>query len=188
MPRLRPLTRGDQPFLWTALYHALHVPPGARPFPPDAVRRPEVARYAAGWLGRPGDLGFAAEVGGEPVAAAWLRLWRGADRGFGFVDPATPELSMAVLPGWRGRGTGTALLRHLLAVADRRYDAVSLSASESNPAVRLYRRAGFRVVGEPVGGAVTMVRRRGLSRGGSANGRGGPRAQSSRENSPGLSS
>ncbi|WP_420456876.1 GNAT family N-acetyltransferase [Rubrivirga sp.] len=155
-PHVRLATPGDEPFLWTALYHALHVPPGAEPFPAEAVRRPEIARYVAGWMGRPGDLGVVAEVGGVPVGAAWLRRWPASDRGFGFVDQATPELSMALLPGHRGRGVGTTVLRRLLAEARRESDAVSLSVSESNPALQLYRRLGFVVVGESKGGSVTM--------------------------------
>ena len=158
-PHIRPLAPDDEPFLWTALYHALHVPPGADPPPPEVVRQPEIARYVSGWMERPGDLGFVAEVDGEPVGAAWLRRWPSGARGYGFVDEATPELSMALLPGHRGRGIGTALLRRLLAEAARESDAVSLSVSVSNPAARLYERLGFAVVGEPEGGSATMLRR-----------------------------
>ena len=156
---IRPLAPDDELFLWTALYHALHVPPGADPLPPEAVRRPELARYVSGWMTRPGDLGVVAEGGGGPVGVAWLRRWPLGDHGFGFVDDATPELSMALLPGHRGRGIGTALLRRLLAEAARGSEAVSLSVSESNAARRLYERHGFAVVGSPVGGSVTMLKR-----------------------------
>ncbi len=158
-PRIRPSVPGDQPFLWVALYHALHVPPGSEPLPPGIVRQPEIARYAEDWLERPGDAGFIAEVGGEPVGAVWLRRWRDGERGFGFVEPGTPELSMSLVPAYRGRGIGTALLRCVLAQAARQSEAVSLSVSLSNPALRLYERAGFRAVGEPEGGSVTMLRR-----------------------------
>ena len=120
--------------------------------------RPELARYVAGWMRRPGDLGVVAEEDGAPVGAAWLRRWTGADRGYGFVDAETPELSMSVLPGRRGRGTGTALLRRLLSVAAEPFAAVSLSVTVTNPARRLYEREGFTAVGAPDGGSVVMVR------------------------------
>ena len=158
-PHIRPLAADDEPFLWTALYHALYVPPGAEPLPPEVVRQPDIARYVSGWTKRPGDLGFVAELDGEPVGAAWLRHWSSGCRGYGFVDEATPELSMSLLPGYRGRGIGTALLRRLLAAAAHESDAVSLSVSNSNPALRLYERFGFVVVGEPEGGSITMVKR-----------------------------
>ncbi|MEM1127772.1 MAG: GNAT family N-acetyltransferase [Bacteroidota bacterium] len=154
----RLLTPNDEAVLWTALYHALHVPPGADPFPADIVHRPDLALYVAGWMQRPGDLGVAAESPDGPVGAAWLRCWPGPPHGYGFVDTATPELSMALLPAYRGRGVGTALLRRLLAEAAGQFDGVSLSVSASNPARRLYERAGF-VVLHADRSSVTMVKR-----------------------------
>jgi ribosomal protein S18 acetylase RimI-like enzyme len=65
---------------------------------------------------------------------------------------------MSLLPGYRGRGIGTKLLRHLLSEAEKRYAAISLSVSESNPARRFYEREGFNVIGKPVGGSIKMVR------------------------------
>ena len=158
---VRALTAHDEPLLWRMLYHAVWVAPGAAPPPPDVAYRPDLARYVAGWMGRPGDAGVAVDVSGAAVGAGWLRLWEPGDHGYGFVDPATPELSMALLPGHRGRGLGTALLRHLLDRADREHDAVSLSVSLSNPARRLYERFGFQAVAGPAGGAVVMLRRSG---------------------------
>ena len=155
----RRLTRSDEPFLWTALYHAIHVAPGEDAPPPGVVRRPDLARYVAGWTERPGDLGLLACDDGRRIGAAWLRQWPAGDHGYGFVGETTPELSMALLPGHRGRGVGTRLLRHLLSVAAEQFDAVSLSVSETNPARRLYEREGFVPAGHPAGGSTTMVKR-----------------------------
>jgi hypothetical protein len=69
---IRTITADDESFLWTALYNALHVPPGAGAFPPEIVHEPDLARYVVGWRRRDGDLGVLAEVEGEPVGAAWL--------------------------------------------------------------------------------------------------------------------
>jgi GNAT superfamily N-acetyltransferase len=52
----------------------------------------------------------------------------------------------------RGRGLGERMLRALLDAAADRFDAVSLSVRADNPALRLYERTGFRVVGDPIGG------------------------------------
>lgn len=97
---------------------------------------------------------------GEPIGAAWLRLLTGDERGYGYVDDETPELGMAVMPVYRGRGVGSELLGRLLKSAGEAYRAVSLSVSADNPAVRLYERAEFERVGE-CGASLTMVRRLG---------------------------
>ena len=106
-----------------------------------------------------GDIGFVAvdEGSNDPVGAAWLRLLVGDEKGFGYVDEATPELGIAVLPGHRGRGVGAALLRRLLEASSVVYEAVCLSVSLDNPALRWYERVGFRRVGV-CGTSVTMVK------------------------------
>ena len=43
---------------------------------------PEIMRYAENW-GRPGDEGFVAEEAGEPVGAAWFRVFPEDSQGFG---------------------------------------------------------------------------------------------------------
>jgi ribosomal protein S18 acetylase RimI-like enzyme len=118
-----------------------------------------VSKYVEAW-GRVGDLGFVAVdgVSGEPVGAVWLRLLAGAEKGYGYVDDETPEMGMAVLPPYRGRGIGSELLKRLLESAGADYRQVCLSVSADNPALRLYERAGFERAGED-GSSVTMVRR-----------------------------
>ena len=157
--RIRPLTPDDESFLWDVLYYAIFIPPGEDAHSYEIVKEPELARYVADWMAHSDDLGYAAEEKGELIGAAWLRLWPGSERGFGFVDEQTPELSMALLPQHRGRGIGTRLLRLLLFTAAEGYDAGSLSVSVSNPARRLYEREGFMAVSEPEGGSITMVKR-----------------------------
>ncbi|TVQ96443.1 MAG: N-acetyltransferase [Spirochaetaceae bacterium] len=140
------------------LFQAIHVPDGHPPLSREVLNLPELARYVRGW-GREGDCGFLAAAGkpiGEPVGAVWLRVLGGEDRGFGYVAEDTPELSIALLPEFRDRGIGTQLLSRLFA-APCGDTPVSLSVSTDNPAVRLYRRFGFEVVGES-GDSLTMLR------------------------------
>lgn len=148
----------DQRFLWEMLYESLYVPEGGVPFSREVLARREIAKYVDGW-GAEGDLGFVAldANSGEPVGAAWLRLFGADDKGYGYVDERTPELGIAVLSEYRGRGVGTELLNRLLEAARDVYASVSLSVSADNPCVRLYERVGFERVG--VGGAsITMVK------------------------------
>ncbi|MDQ1300699.1 MAG: hypothetical protein QG637_619 [Chloroflexota bacterium] len=143
---IRPLAQDDAHCLWEMLYQAIHVPAGAAPPDREIVHSPELAHYVAGW-GRPGDLGYLAmDAEGLLVGAAWLRRFSADAPGYGFVDAATPELSMAVVPSWRGQGIGSRLLAALLDAASERYAAVSLSVQANNPAFRLYQRFGFEVV------------------------------------------
>jgi len=155
---IREASPSDETFLREMLYHSLYVPEGSAPFDLGVLRHPEIAKYVDGW-GRPGDLGVIAkdsESDGN-IGAAWMRLFSGSAKGYGFVADDIPELAMAVLPGYRGCGVGTALLKRLLEDA-RKYEAVSLSVSIDNPARRLYERFGFEPVGTS-GSSLTMLKR-----------------------------
>jgi len=109
---------------------------------------PPVQRYVERW-GRPGDTALIAIQDFEPVGAAWYRLFRTDNPGYGFLDEETPELSIAVVPSKRGSGLGSDLLNALLvrAGADG-YHAISLSVEKDNPAIHLYERHGFARVRE----------------------------------------
>ena len=155
---IRPIFPSDQRTLWDMLYLSLYVPPGSAPFPRDIIKRPEIAKYVASW-GRAGDLGFVAidPDSNQAIGAAWLRLLRSEERGYGYVDDETPELAIAVLPEYRGKGIGSELISHLLSAAATVYKQVSLSVSADNPAVRLYKRLGFEEVLVD-GSSVTMLK------------------------------
>jgi hypothetical protein len=60
----------------------------------DVRADPESARYLDGW-GRAGDAGLVAEDRrGDPVGAAWYRLFAPTEPGHCYVDAATPELAI----------------------------------------------------------------------------------------------
>jgi ribosomal protein S18 acetylase RimI-like enzyme len=138
---LRPLTSLDQPILWDMLYCAIYVPPGQDPPLREVIFQPELARYVESW-GMSGDMGVLALNKEVPVGAAWLRLMHG----YGFVDDGIPELSIAVLPDYRGKGIGTSLLKAIFNLAVPIYRGLSLSVTSENPALHLYERFGFQVV------------------------------------------
>lgn len=111
------------------------------------MNHPDLTGYVKDW-GCASDLGFIAiELNSNQlIGAAWLRLRTGDAQGYGYVDDSTPELSIAVLPEHRGKGVGTQLLTRLLEVVKGTYPSVSLSVRATNPALRLYKRLGFKVV------------------------------------------
>jgi ribosomal protein S18 acetylase RimI-like enzyme len=144
---MRFATNEDESFLFEMLYQSLYIEKGQPPFLREVLNEPKIARYVKNW-GRESDLGFIAESfeSKEPVGAIWCRLADGDDRGFGYLDDETPELAMAVLPEYRGKGIGTILLERFLATAAKAYPAICLSVSPNNPAIRLYERFGFETV------------------------------------------
>jgi GNAT superfamily N-acetyltransferase len=131
------------------LYLALFVAPGQPALPRSVLRDPRVARYVDGW-GAPGDRGLIARVDGVEVGAAWVRYFTAGEPGYGFVDERTPELSVAVLAAYRGKGIGTQLVELLV----EGVPSISLSCDPANPAWRLYLRLGF----EPRPDGRTMLR------------------------------
>jgi GNAT superfamily N-acetyltransferase len=153
---VRRATAGDGPFLGQMLAVAADWRPGTTVrTTAEILAVPALARYVVGWPRR-GDAGFIAEDG-VAIGAAWWRLFRDSDAGYGFVCEDVPELSIGVAPGWRLQGIGTRLLRTLIAEARRSgLSGLSLSVELDNPAVVLYERLGFGTVGVN-GGALTMA-------------------------------
>ena len=155
---IREALSSDQPALDEMLYQSLYVPPGQQPLSREILQEPDINKYVADW-GRPGDLAFIA-VDSETddlLGAAWLRLLKGDEHGYGYVDDNTPELGVAVAAGYRGQGVGSSLLAYLLEAAGVMYGSVSLSVSKGNPARTLYERLGFRLIGED-GDSLTMFK------------------------------
>ena len=74
------------------------------------------------------------ECDGEPAGRLYVARW--------------PEeiriMDIALLPEFRGRGIGTALLSALIEEAEREGKRVSIHVERYNPARRLYARLGFR--------------------------------------------
>ena len=91
------------------------------------------------------------------IGAALLRFLPVHDPGYGFVDDATPELSIGVVPASRGQGVGSSLLAALVASArEHGFAALSLSVEPDNRARHLYERIGFQEIGTE-GGSLTML-------------------------------
>ncbi|MEQ4204445.1 GNAT family N-acetyltransferase [Actinopolymorpha sp. B9G3] len=86
-------------------------------------------------------------TGPVPIGAAWWRYFSSAEPGYGYVADDVPEIGIAVVASWRGRGLGRALLR---GIADRARAAgvsrLSLSVERANPAARLYASEGYEIV------------------------------------------
>ena len=113
---------------------------------------PMLEKYLGGRK-RDDDFGFVVEADGEPVGAVWMRYFDAVDPGYGFVDEQTPELTIGVAEGFRGKGVGRRLMQAAADAAGR----LSLSVEDGNGAIQLYLEFGFVPVGR-VGNSTTMVR------------------------------
>ena len=139
----RPATPSDEPFLWSMLAFAASLAGGDDDVA-AAKADPDLRGYVDGF-GRAGDFGVIAFRRDEPLGAAWARLLVGEPHPSKVWTRDVPELAIATVPGMRGRGVGSVLLRSFLEMARGRVGAIVLSVREDNPAVRLYERHGFGV-------------------------------------------
>jgi ribosomal protein S18 acetylase RimI-like enzyme len=145
---IRLANRDDEPFLWQMLYYAAHMDEDGESSPDAAKSNPDLRKYVEEW-GQESDLGVLAlhPQSQQPIGAAWVRLLKGEQKTFSYIDDDIPELAIAVLPEYVGQGIGTQMLRHLLQAAREVYPAIVLSVRVTNPAFHLYQRLGFEIVG-----------------------------------------
>ena len=109
------------------------------PFPSEELWRKR--------LGEAGDqiYGLVACVQGEIVGHAALNLNPGYPR-----RKHAASIGMAVHDKWHSRGVGTALMKHLIEIADKWLNISRLELSvytDNEPALRLYKKVGFQVEG-----------------------------------------
>ena len=131
------------PFLEDFLFEAIYVPEGSPPLNKSIIFQPDLYCYIKDF-GRKHDLGFIIEANKKPVGAIWTRLFSEEQKGYGFIDNETPELSMAINTDFRNQGLGTQLLeKMILKLQELSYKKVSLSVDKRNFASQLYLKFEF---------------------------------------------
>jgi ribosomal protein S18 acetylase RimI-like enzyme len=95
----------------------------------------QTAHYAEHYTGMTSEVVL---VDGEPAGRLLVARWSEEIR---IVD-------ISLLPEFRGRGTGTGLLRGLVDEARDAGKRLSIHVEVHNPAMRLYERLGFRPAGD----------------------------------------
>jgi len=157
--QIRGLGTDETSIVGDTVYRALDWNPD-RPIPAtqqQVLEHPELKRYHHQW-GRDGDLAVVATLDDLLVGAAFCRLFSEADHGAGYLDPATPELAVAVDAEPRGKGLGTRLVQALEERAKTNgFRRLSLSVDAANPAVRLYERLGYEMVDRAEGSMVKIL-------------------------------
>jgi ribosomal protein S18 acetylase RimI-like enzyme len=92
------------------------------------------------------------------MGAVWSRLIPGY-REAAYYDDETPQIGIAVLSSFQGRGVGSRLMAHFLERARDQFPAVSLGVHPENQrAIKLYERFDFDRFGTGPGNYVHMLR------------------------------
>lgn len=144
---IRPLRSDERHLLEDFLYEAIYVPEGFEGTVPRSIIHDDPKCRAAfecfGDL--PDDRALVAEVDGRVVGACWVRT---TDE-YGHIDDETPSFSISLYAQYRCQGIGGALMRQMLdELREAGYARASLSVQKENPALRLYERLGFRIIGD----------------------------------------
>ena len=146
---IRKIKTNETDFLADMLYEALFIPEGHAALPKAVIRDKSLSKYIENWGKDKYDIALVAVMDSRLMGAIWGRLLTGENKGFGFIDDNTPELSMAVKPEYRNKGIGTDMIK---AIASE-YKSIgvsqlSLSVDKANDASRLYKRLGCEIVEE----------------------------------------
>ena len=140
---LRELRKAEYPLLADFLYEAVFVPDGVEAPPKSIINNPDMQVYIAGFGSKKDDCCVAAEISGELIGAAWVRIMNDD----GHVDAQTPSLAISLYGQYRGLGIGTAMLRKLLTLLKTKgYKKTSLAVQKANYAVKMYEKLGYKII------------------------------------------
>ncbi|PIE89500.1 MAG: GNAT family N-acetyltransferase [Acidobacteria bacterium] len=146
---IRALKSRESDFLADMLYEAIFIPEGHPPFPREIVKELSLSKYIEKWGKDKFDIALVVEIDNKLVGAVWGRLFTNENKGFGYIDNKTPELSMAIKNDYRNQGIGTKLIKAIIAEYNKiEVKFLSLSVDKANKALNLYKRIGFETVEE----------------------------------------
>lgn len=131
------------------LYEAIFIPEGSDPLLKEVIKDKSLSKYIENWGKDKFDIALVMGIRNQLVGVIWGRLLTNENKGFGYVDDHTPELSMAVKPEFRNRGIGTELIKAIAAEYQKiGVEYLSLSVDKANNASNLYKRFGCEIAAE----------------------------------------
>ena len=140
---IRELSTDERDVLETFLYQAIFIPEGITPPPFEIIKQPELQVYIKGFKEQDGDICLVAECDSKIVGAVWVRIMND----YGHVSDDMPSLAISLLPEYRGKGIGTALMKSMQEMVSRQgYKGISLSVQKQNYAAKMYSRLGFKTI------------------------------------------
>lgn len=128
------------------LYEAIFIEDGQPLLPKSIIESPSLAKYISNFGSKESDLCLVAIENGSLIGACWGRCFDEKNKGYGFLDSETPELSIAIKKQFRNRGIGTKLIKEITKLyQELNIKFISLSVHKKNPAFQLYKKIGFEV-------------------------------------------
>ena len=154
---IRQIRTSELFFLEEMLFEAIFIAKGEQELPRAIIQQPELNKYINDF-GKPTDFCLVAELNNNLVGAIWTRIFDWENKGYGFVDEHTPELSIAISRQFRNQGIGSKLMDELFfSLQKLNFKQVSLSVDIRNPAFRQYLRYNFKELNRD-GFTATMVK------------------------------
>jgi ribosomal protein S18 acetylase RimI-like enzyme len=141
--QIREIKQDEIYFLSEMLYEAIFVPNGEKKLPKEIINEPELNNYIREF-GRENDFCFVAEIDKKLIGAIWIRQFNENNKGYGFVNSETPELSMAINKSFRAKGIGKIMLDKMAQkLIEFNFSQVSLSVDKRNFAYDFYKKNNF---------------------------------------------
>lgn len=145
--KIRNITQSEIHLLDDFLYNAIFVPEGyGQEVPRDIIYNDPQCYASIKEFGKePDDYCLVAEADGKVVGAVWARI---SDE-YGHIDDETPSLAISLYKEYRSQGIGTKLMASMIdLLKQKQYKRISLGVNKENYAVRLYEKAGFKIIGD----------------------------------------
>ncbi len=142
---IREMTVEEYPLLEDFLYEAIFIPEGAVKPPRNIILNEDLQIYIRDFGRKKDDYSLVADLGGTVVGACWVRIMND----YGHIDDETPSFAISLFEEYRGHGIGTDLMLAMLKLLKTKgYSRASLAVQKENYAVKMYKKAGFKIVDE----------------------------------------
>ena len=143
--QIRQIRTEEIPQLKDFLYEAIFIPEGVAAPPREIVNDESLQVYIRDFGNLPDDRCLVAVAGDKVVGAIWSRIMND----YGHIADDVPSIAISLYKEYRNQGIGSQLLNQMLALlkADG-YMSVSLSVQKANYAMKMYQKAGFKVISD----------------------------------------
>lgn len=142
---IREIETAEYNLLEDFLFEAIFIPEGAEKPPKSIIENEELQVYIKDFGTQKDDNCLVAECDNKIVGACWTRIMND----YGHIDDETPSFAVSLYEEYRGKGIGTKLMKEMLELLNgKKYKQASLAVQKENYAVKMYKKIGFRIVGE----------------------------------------